>query len=58
MKGTVTFAPTGKGKGKVARVIIPKAYIELMNLTDNDRTVDITYKNDSVIITKSEKTEV
>jgi antitoxin component of MazEF toxin-antitoxin module len=54
MKGKITFNKSGSGN-KTARLIIPVAYIELMELTEDEREVNITYENGKLIIEKSKK---
>lgn len=52
MKGTVTFNKTGNGSIN-AKLIIPKAFIEIMKITEDDRIVNITFKDKKIIIEKS-----
>ncbi|WP_143314462.1 PemI [Clostridium sp. HBUAS56017] len=54
MKGKITFNKSGSGN-KTARLIIPVAYIELMEVTEDEREVNITYENGKLIIEKSKK---
>ena len=54
MKGTITFNNSGSGS-KSARLTIPAALIELMNITEDERKVDITYENGKLIIEKAKK---
>lgn len=51
MKGKITFNKSGSGSVN-AKLLIPKAFIELMKITENDREVDITYEDNKLIVKK------
>lgn len=54
MKGKITFNKSGSGN-KTARLIIPVAFMQLMELTEDEREVNISYENGKLIIEKAEK---
>ena len=51
MKGKITFNKNGNGSSN-AKLIIPKAFIELIEITEDNREVEITFKNGKLIIEK------
>ena len=51
MKRKVMFNKSGSGSIN-AKIVIPQAYVELMCITEDDRTVDITFKDGNLIIRK------
>lgn len=54
MKGKVTFDKSGSGS-KSAQLTIPAMLIELMNITEEEREVEITFKDGKLIIEKASK---
>ena len=52
MKGKVTFNKSGSGS-KSGRVILPVAFLETLGITEDEREVEITFKNGKIIIEKS-----
>jgi len=52
MKGKITFNSSGSGS-KSARLTIPVALIELMNITEDERNVEIIFKDGKLIIEKA-----
>lgn len=51
MKGKVTFNKSGSGSIN-GKITIPKALIELMKFTKDDREVEITFEDGKLIIKK------
>lgn len=51
MKGKITFNKSGSGS-KSARLNIPVAFIELLNINENDREVDISFSDGKLVIKK------
>lgn len=51
MKGKITFNKSGSGSNS-ARLTIPSVFIELMNIDKNNRNVEITFKDNKLIIEK------
>lgn len=51
MKKTVTFNKGGNGYTS-GRIIIPKTYLDLIGVTEENREVEITYKDGKIIIEK------
>ncbi|OOM17183.1 hypothetical protein CLSAB_19030 [Clostridium saccharobutylicum] len=54
MKGKVTFNKSGSGSIN-GKITIPKALIELMKFTQDDRDVEITYEDGKLVIEKVSK---
>lgn len=54
MKAKVTFNKSGSGS-KSGKVIIPVAFLEILNITEDDREVNITMEDNKIIIEKIEK---
>lgn len=52
MKGKITFNKSGSGS-KSGRLTIPIAFLEALKITEEDRTVEITFENNKLIIKKS-----
>ncbi|CAI3193048.1 AbrB/MazE/SpoVT family DNA-binding domain-containing protein [Clostridium neonatale] len=48
----VTFNKGGKG-AKSGRIILPAAYLEIMNITEDEPGVEVTYKDGKIIIEKT-----
>lgn len=51
MKGKITFNKSGSGS-KSARLTIPAIIIELMKITEEEREVEITYKDGKITVEK------
>ena len=51
MKGKITFNKSGSGSVN-AKLLIPKALIELMKFTEDDREVEIAFEDGKLIIEK------
>lgn len=54
MKGKITFNKSGSGS-KSARLTIPTVLIELMKITEEEREVEITFKDGKLIVEKASK---
>ena len=52
MKGKITFNKSGSGS-KSGRLTIPVPFLELLKITEDERIVEITFKNDKLIIEKA-----
>lgn len=52
MKGKITFNKSGSGS-KSGRLTIPVAFLELLKITEEDRDVEINFKDNKIIIEKS-----
>ncbi|WP_288328082.1 PemI [Clostridium butyricum] len=50
----VTFNKGGAG-AKSGRIILPATYLELMKITEEERTVEVTYQDGKIIIEKANK---
>lgn len=53
MKRKVTFNDNGQGTIN-ARIVIPAEFVSLLGITQEEREVDITFKEKSIIIKKHE----
>lgn len=53
----VNFAKSGSGSVS-GRVILPKEYLELLNITSSDRTILIIYEDGKIIIEKDDNKNV
>lgn len=53
MKKNVNFNKGGKGKSS-GRIILPATYLELMEVTEENPSVEITYQDGKIIIEKVE----
>ena len=51
MKGKITFNKSGSGS-KTARLNIPVVLVELMKITEDEREVEITFKDGKLVIEK------
>jgi len=49
MKGKVTFNKSGSGS-KSGRITIPVAFLEIMGISEDNREVEITLKDNKIII--------
>lgn len=57
MKGKITFNKSGSGS-KSARLTIPVSFLELLQITEDEREVNITFEDGKLIIEKaSERNE-
>lgn len=54
MKSRVTFNKSGSGS-KSGRVTIPATLLEVLNITEEDREVEITYIDGKIVIEKINK---
>lgn len=52
MKGKVVFNSSGSTS---AKLVIPSAFVELLKITPIEREVNITFKDDALIISKIRK---
>lgn len=52
MKGKITFNKSGSGS-KSGRLTIPVSLLELMKITEDERNVEITFKDGKLIIEKA-----
>lgn len=52
MKGKITFNTSGEGS-KSGRLTIPVAFLEIMQITEDSREVEITFKDGKLIIEKT-----
>jgi antitoxin component of MazEF toxin-antitoxin module len=51
MKGKVTFNKSGSGSTS-CRLTIPVAFVELLELTEDEREVEISFKDGKLIVEK------
>lgn len=51
MQGKITFNKSGSGS-KSGRLTIPVPFLELMRITEDERSVEITFKDNKLIIEK------
>lgn len=54
MKGKITFNTSGYGS-KSGRLTIPVALLELLQITENEREVNINFQDGKLIIEKIKK---
>lgn len=52
MKGKITFNKSGSGS-KSGRLTIPSALLEILNITEDERDVEITFQDGKLVIEKS-----
>lgn len=54
MKGKITFNKSGSGS-KSGKIVIPVAFLEILNINEENREVFITLENNTIIIKKQKQ---